>query len=657
MLFDTAAWAVILVVAVTAGRGVLALLGVNGLRAGDRFILTSWIGVVTVSLVLLVLSLATPLTPAAGGTAALVLLALGVWLGRSADPDRRPAAAGQAPERLGVVVGSGVLVIGVAALASDAVTLYDSLVYHVGIMRWLREHGTVPGVALIHNRLGHVSAWFTLAAPFDSGAGVNRAAGIPVGMALLLVGAQAAIACGRVVARRATVADWFLLIASAALLWAGTVGGSSTPSPDVAANALIVVVAWSLLVLAEGSRSLGRHVSGAARHTFVPLILALGASAMKLFAVPALVVAAAHAVLAGRGRGAPAVGRAATATGLIVAVLAPLFAANLVATGCLLYPSPVGCVDAPWSVGASEAAAYTDYIRDVARWERRGGPTPDAPLAWVLPWVAAHPVLTLLALVAPLLAFPMLRTGASRSPATGGAPEISDAVRAVVAVALLGVTFTAWQAPAPRFLFAFVLIVPSLAMARWLAHWWDVRAHPRDADRSARFGAGFSAAAILIGFACALTSQKLNVLSALVSGAPLLPVRASDLVFPRAPEPPGRLYRWRVNDIDVVTPVPTPVADTLGYQSAIAHDAAFEKCSTAPLPCTPYLPGRDVRLRAPALGVGAGFRRDAGAHLAGRAATCIGEWTSDVPLTAALSSISATPPDRDTSRCRPAVTR
>jgi hypothetical protein len=104
--------------------------------------------------------------------------------------------------------------------------------------------------------------------------------------------------------------------------------------------------------------------------------------------------------------------------------------------------------------------------------------------------------------------------------------------------------------------------------------------------------------------------------------------------------------------------VPTPVADTLGYRSAIAHDAAFEKCSTAPLPCTPYLPDNAVRLRAPALGVRAGFRRDAATRFAGRVATCIGEWTSDVPLAAAdLASISSPPSDRDTSRCRPAATR
>ena len=66
-------------------------------------------------------------------------------------------------------LGVAVNATAAAALASDPVTLYDSLVYHVGIIRWLREHGVVPGIALIHIRLGHMSTWFTLAAAFDAG--------------------------------------------------------------------------------------------------------------------------------------------------------------------------------------------------------------------------------------------------------------------------------------------------------------------------------------------------------------------------------------------------------------------------------------------------------------------------------------------------------
>ena len=99
---------------------------------------------------------------------------------------------------------------------------------------------------------------------------------------------------------------------------------------------------------------------------------------------------------------------------------------------------------------------------------------------------------------------------------------------------------------------------------------------------------------------------------------------------------------------------PRPIADTLGYHSVIAHNADFEKCSTAPLPCTPYLPGRDIRLRRASAGLAAGFVRVSEPDLAGRVATCIGE----------LSTVAARPigsgdaaEGQDGSGCRPNESR
>jgi hypothetical protein len=110
---------------------------------------------------------------------------------------------------------------------------------------------------------------------------------------------------------------------------------------------------------------------------------------------------------------------------------------------------------------------------------------------------------------------------------------------------------------------------------------------------------------------------------------------------------PARLFRWRVNDIDVLTPVPRPVADTLGYRSAIALNSSLEKCSTAPLPCTPYLPGSEVRLRRPTRGLAGGFVREPRPVLAGGTARCLGEVTLAGPQTRSLEFV----PTRDHARC------
>ena len=85
-------------------------------------------------------------------------------------------------------------------------------------------------------------------------------------------------------------------------------------------------------------------------------------------------------------------------------------------------------------------------------------------------------------------------------------------------------------------------------------------------------------------------------------------------------------------------PVPRPVADTLSYRSTIDADAGLEKCAAAPLPCTPYLPDKTVRLRVPARGIRGGFVA-ARAQPSGDLPRCIG--TVLPPFTA------GTPPSDD----------
>ena len=147
------------------------------------------------------------------------------------------------------------------------------------------------------------------------------------------------------------------------------------------------------------------------------------------------------------------------------------------------------------------------------------------------------------------------------------------------------------------------------------------------------------AAVTALGYAVA--SQKLNVRSAAASGAALLPARGKQFLVPTPPEVPARIFRWRVNDVDLFTPVPRPIADTLGYHSVIPIDARFEKCSTAPLPCTPYLPDPDVRLRRPSLGMAGGFVRAVRPDLAGRVASCVAELT---PMVSSPTTWAKAPP-------------
>ena len=611
MAFDLAAWAVLFVVASVVGRGALALLGASDLRPGDRVILGAWIGLALFAVALLTASLRSPLTPIATLGTTLVVVALGVMVARArrVTPVHRPSTP-----RWSIAAGAVAVALGASALASDPVTLYDSLVYHLSVIRWAREVGTVPGVALIHNRLGHVSAWFALAAAFEVGGAIGRAANVPFGFALTLVGLQVSLAAARIAARRAVVADWFLGLASIALIWPVAIRDVASPSPDVVTNVLIVVAAWSVLVVAPDATSFRRRL--------VPFVLALGACAMKLFALPAMLSTGIYALVAAPERPLAAVVRRAVLCLCVAAAIAgPYMVANLTASGCPAYPSSIGCLDAAWSVGNARAAEYATYVRDVARWERRGETSVGASFGWVVPWVLAHPLIAFLAVLSVGLGVMQL----ARVTAAHAGRQRLDGVRAVVAFAILGVGFAAWLAPAPRFLYAFVTIVPALALSVSL----QSRTSPVSpiTTRSRSGGLAFVMTSVGVGLVYAVASQKVNVRSALTNHAPLVSLTAADLLIPAAPEAPARLFRWRVNDVDLLTPVPRPIADTLGYRSVIGWNTALEKCSTAPLPCTPYLPDQNIRLRRPASGLAGGFVRAQEPSLAGRVARCVGELT------------------------------
>jgi hypothetical protein len=658
MAFDVAAWAIILTAACTIGRGILAALHVDRIREGDRFILSAWLGVIVLAVALLTVSLVGPVTPLSATAVTVPLVALGVVAQRvrgaraGARLESRPTLAPAA-----VTAGAALILLGSAALASDPVTLYDSLVYHVGLIEWLRQHGTVPGVALIHTRLGHVSAWFTLAAPFDSGPLAHRSANVSLGVALVLVGLQIAIPIARIASRRARVSDVFLAFTSIVLVWAVATRGAATPSPDASTNVLVIVAAWSLLVVSplisgSGHALASGEAQAASRRSlvdpaFVPFVMALGACAMKLFALPAAVATGLYA-MATRTAGDERpeyVRRAFACLVLAALIVGPFVAANIVASGCPAFPSPIGCVDAPWSVGAAHAADYSGYVRDVARWERRGETSVGASLGWIAPWILAHPLIAAAGLVSPFLAWWLWTRSVSRA---GSKPVVDPwSFAALAALALLGIAFAVWFAPAPRFLYAFVAVIPSWAIGVWLQPRLTGLPAATAALNARRSGAAFVAASAVVGFTYALASQKLNVWSAVANGASFFPVTVSDLLFPRAPETPARLFHWRLNDVDVMTPVPRPVADTLGYHSVIPVDASFEKCSTATLPCTPYLPNIDVTLRHPGIGLSGGFIRAERPDLAGRIASCLGELPAAQASPQRLKSADAA----DASRC------
>lgn len=365
MLTFICLWTVLAAAGLPVGAAILRLTVADEIdRAGDRFVVSLWLGVALISIVLLAVSLAAPLTATTGLLIVVVLAALTSSLRSTRDEMLALARALRARLLLSIA-----WLTGAAVYATQPVVLYDTGLYHFGAIRWLSEYGAVRGLALIQPRFGVASSWFALAAPFEWGPLSARTASLAGGFALLLGGAHALICASRCLARRARTSDRVLTYAAAllypvALYW----GVFASPSPDGPVAVLTLTSAWAIVAISESPFArTGDERQRVLDARIVPIVLSAFAVTIKTNALP-LAVACALFYVAG-----VATRRARWRRTLFACIVALLFAAPVVAyqfvtSGCPVLPSSAICLPVPWGIGADEARLFHDTIIRAARW-------------------------------------------------------------------------------------------------------------------------------------------------------------------------------------------------------------------------------------------------------------------------------------------------
>ena len=608
MLFFTGAWLPLLLVCWLCGAAVLERAAGAGTfrRAGDRLILSLWLGLVLLAQALLAVALFAPLTPLCGAAVAALLSGLAL-LSRGV---RAEAARLKRLLRPRLLLGLLALAAGVASFASQPITFYDTGLYHFQNVKWLAGHGAVPGLALVQIRLAFASAWFALAAPFDAGPFETRAAAVACGFALLVASMHALLCARRCAAGAGRGSDWLVLLSSALVLPPVLVWRQpASASPDLPVFFLASAVAWAI--------SLVEEERGRAGARLIPVLLAAGAMGVKLSALPLLFVASLYYVWAGGF----STRRLLSAGALVALVLLPTVAYGVVTSGCPLFPSKVLCVEVPWSVGAGEAERITKVIRDWSRWDSTGLHWKD-DWSWVVPWATkgftrknsfvapvclltlcagafiraktrlrAQGALALLAGCAGLLLFLVLRGGEVLMVSVGAAAVVAVLTRRggrfpgrgwLLTAGLAGTALTLSAAPALRFGLGYTailfgsLLVPAVVRlagdAGAAGDWWRRRVTL----------ATLLTACGLIFFTLTAVLEAGTRVGAGVEGR-----------FRRLLLPPV---------LPEAAPVPREVNGLTYFVPSVG-----EQCWAAELPCAQTdLPG-DVTLREPARGLRGGF--------------------------------------------------
>ena len=589
-------WVVLAAVTLPVGLFLVALTGEAKPRGPiERDVTVAlWIGLFAQSVLLLLLAVAAPLYP--WGCLAMPVAAVLAGIARRHDL----AALIRKLIALPRVAPAAIIVLAaaVAFVSTSRISNYDSALYHIQFMRWLARDGLVPGLGLLHIRLGIPSSWFALAAAFDAGPLQGRMAAAVNGYAVLLIGMQTSLCLTRILIRDERAGDWLLAVGCGLLLfyalWTDT---AVSASPDLPVAAATVLIGW---VMAANNESYG-HQSAA-----TCMLLAGFGVGLKLSAAPLLVVAALYGLW--HLRASPR--RLVMPTAAIAVILGVSAAASIILSGCPAFPETVACLDVPWTITPTEAARFRDGITYFARWYA-SPVTGTGPWDWVLPYFLhpgnrLNPPLLLLALASlgTELAIPSLRRRA-----------LLGAGGWILALGLADLVFVMINAPDTRFAVGAIALIFAQAWASVIAALRTrTAAAPlvpgrRDASKALLVFALLGGAGI-VGFRVLAVDRVVATRWALHPYAAVLAVDLRSPMTERWLFPPTLPVRYGVTR--------TRDGHVLALQTASRGDVPYGKpplgdqCWGTAEPCTPAATAA-FRLRRPNLGLAGGFVRAPGA--------------------------------------------
>ncbi|MBD2035915.1 hypothetical protein H6F76_12895 [Leptolyngbya sp. FACHB-321] len=539
-------------------------------RAGDRLIVSVWVGTVTLAIALLATALILPLSPlvGAGVAGSFCLIALLSKRTRTELVALRPKVSRKK------IFGFLALAIAIASLMTRQVTWYDTGYYHYQVIQWLEKFGTVPGVALLFPNFGFTSSWFAFAAPLNAEIFDARVSAVTNGFVFLIATLQFFICLTHCLKRKAYLSDWFMVTCSLILLPALMLVSSLatilvSPSPDIPVIFLVEVTVWSILGLSTCKEPSPASSERAIEPEVIPLFLAAGAVTVKLTALPVLLISSLFFIFI---RGFKA--RRFLIAGVVITVaIAPMLISGAITSGCPIYPSSLFCLDLPWSPALEEIKQTANGTHGVITWA-------DSPPSGIHPWLWSLWRWFNSSIQRQFMAFLVLF---SIFPAIYLARKVKmdrfSEPLWVILIAVLGIVFIILQSPFFRFAIPYLVLLPALGMAIYFQNNF-VAAFNRVVERlSSQFPLRnlyrFMPIICLSLIAAIITSY-----ASIDSSQLLLPPQIQRISFEKK----------QVNDITYFSPI----------QSIL--------CWATQLPCTVEI-SPNVKLRNSAEGIAGGFVR------------------------------------------------
>jgi hypothetical protein len=442
--------------------------------------------------------------------------------------------------------------------AGDAV-FYDTRLYHMQSVAWIREYGIVPGLANLHSRLGYHSSFHTFAAMFETGILYNKSVHVTLGLLCILVLLKYVNSLQGLNRTGNQFQKIFLILIVPLLLNFGfdlSVASFSTDSALTLVSTLFFIL---LIQLPTGSfKNIQMFMKLRKTYVRLPLLLGLGAITFTTkFPGVSMLLVGGLLLLAYIVYSRPWMSKTQIyPTYLIVSTFAFLLIhtiGTIVLSGYPFFPLPALPVFTPWMVPMERAQ---QEIHAIKAWARMNSTDVIPPfMEWFQPWLAARWATTqMLCLAAGFLTMSIgLGARIRKVQDLKSLPLVP-----ILAATVLLIHTSIWFIGAPDF----------------------------------RFFGGFFWLFFAVGFAFSIDRFQSSWVMPISFGLLFILIIDNRLLTPALTARPSAFK------ISSAKPVPTKVR-ILGVPVApfpVQVPIKSDACENAPIPCTPF-PDERLRLR------------------------------------------------------------
>jgi hypothetical protein len=270
--------------------------------------------------------------------------------------------------------------------AIGSARLYDTGLYHLPAVNWIKAFPLVPGLGNLHGRLAFNSSYFLYSALLESGPWAIRSWHLSGGLLLLVLFAQILLSATRGARKNEKTHHLFMIIMFTPVLIKAFGQHVSSLSPDLPVFILGILVSWKLLELLEKPKGAPKRKEYSLLTAI--LLAALGITIKLSFLFFGLFAAMAAATALFSSKGVPSKKIFVWIVVPLMVILICWMARGVILSGYPLYPSTVGSFPVEWRLPKHAAMEEAKWVRS---WARKPNAHWNQVLGnwdWLKPWAS-----------------------------------------------------------------------------------------------------------------------------------------------------------------------------------------------------------------------------------------------------------------------------